>query len=580
MDKSSGIFKTYDMSNCFKSCVECNREMNVIDDHEKCYRHRLCVKEFPCSVCKMWSDEKWVAVSRMIDKAHESASKKSATVTSASKDGNTVSSVGNVASVSQASSVGSRMPQALSAGMQNVGNPTVVPSAPPPLFFNMADWQKQQEALMMQLIDARVREVVSQNVPDVSNIQSGPNPSILTRESSDRAMPTSEVRTLPTSRFSRFQPSDLISQASGSDGDQNDVIELTDRDDSRSILSTVDTVHSDSAATCIDTQSNVDFQKFINKVSRELHIDLESVSSSKTENFKSYVSDRLTSQTAKPPRSALPLDGFVLQTLAEVDNEFQKKGHIRTYRATDDDRYLVSSDHFDRFCSTPRLDDNIEEGMLNVGRKGSSRRSYRFRNQQLHSRNQEFRKIDQASRLLLRELSYGSMITSYLDTVVSDDDKTEALQALMQVFKSMADVTSRIMVGSVSARRAIHIEDFAFKNKATENKLFVQSTFGSRLFYGKYFDILHSSAENLRDAKETQHLRTAKKDSTSEDSSRKRKREDNSSSTNNASANKKGKFDDRNDRNSGNQRNRGNRFSSGTKNSSRGQNRSGFRPQK
>ena len=258
----------------------------------------------------------------------------------------------------------------------------------------------------------------------------------------------------------------------------------------------------------------------------------------------------------------------------------QKKGHIRTYRATDDDRYLVSSDHFDRFCSTPRLDDNIEEGMLNVGRKGSSRRSYRFRNQQLHSRNQEFWKIDQASRLLLRELSYGSMITSYLDTVVSDDDKTEALQALMQVFKSMADVTSRIMVGSVSARRAIHIEDFAFKNKATENKLFVQSTFGSRLFGGKYFDILHSSAENLRDAKETQHLRTAKKDSTSEDSSRKRKREDNSSSTNNASANKKGKFDDRNDRNSGNQRNRGNWFSSGTKNSSRGQNRSGFRPQK
>ena len=156
------------------------------------------------------------------------------------------------------------------------------------------------------------------------------------------------------------------------------------------------------------------------------------------------------------------------------------------------------------------------------------------------------------------------MITSYLDTVVSDDDKTEALQALMQVFKSMDDVTSRIMVGSVSARREIHIEDFAFKNKATENKLFVQSTFGSRLFGGKYFDILHSSAENLRDAKETQHLRTAKKDSTSEERSRKRKRGDNSS-TNNASANKKGKFDDRNDRNYGIQRNRGNRFSSGTK---------------
>ena len=69
------LVETYDMSNCFKPCVECNREMNVLDDHEKCYRHRLCVKEFPCSVCKLWSDEKWVTVSRMIDKAHESASK-------------------------------------------------------------------------------------------------------------------------------------------------------------------------------------------------------------------------------------------------------------------------------------------------------------------------------------------------------------------------------------------------------------------------------------------------------------------------------------------------------------------------
>ena len=45
----------------------------------------------------------------------------------------------------------------------------------------------------------------------------------------------------------------------------------------------------------------------------------------------------------------------------------------------------------------------------------------------------------------------------------------------MQVFKSMADVTSRITVGAVSTRRAIHIENFAFTNKATENKSFVVS---------------------------------------------------------------------------------------------------------
>ena len=46
------------------------------------------------------------------------------------------------------------------------------------------------------------------------------------------------------------------------------------------------------------------------------------------------------------------------------------------------------------------------------------------------------------------------------------------------------------------------IEDLAFKNKATENKLLMQPTLGNKLFCGNYFDILHSSAENLRDAKE------------------------------------------------------------------------------
>lgn len=99
-----------------------------------------------------------------------------------------------------------------------------------------------------------------------------------------------------------------------------------------------------------------------------------------------------------------------------------------------------------------------------------------------------------------------------MDNVVSDQDKTEALHdaPLMQVFKSMADVTSRILVGAVATRRSIHIEDLAFKNKATENKFLVQSTLNHMLFCGNYFDILHSNAESLRDAKETQNLRSSK----------------------------------------------------------------------
>lgn len=82
----------------------------------------------------------------------------------------------------------------------------------------------------------------------------------------------------------------------------------------------------------------------------------------------------------------------------------------------------------------------------------------------------------------MRQLSCVSLITSYVDNEVSDEDKTEALQAFMQVFKSMADVTSRILVGAVAARRSIHIKDLAFKYKTTENKRLVQTTLNPVLF--------------------------------------------------------------------------------------------------
>lgn len=67
-----------------------------------------------------------------------------------------------------------------------------------------------------------------------------------------------------------------------------------------------------------------------------------------------------------------------------------------------------------------------------------------------------------------------SLNTSYVDNIVSDEDKTDALQALMQVFKSMAYVTFRILVGAVAARKSIHIEDLALKEKMKTNFLYRQ----------------------------------------------------------------------------------------------------------
>lgn len=101
-----------------------------------------------------------------------------------------------------------------------------------------------------------------------------------------------------------------------------------------------------------------------------------------------------------------------------------------------------------------------------------------------------------------------SLNTSYVDNIVSDEDKTDALQALMQVFKSMAYVTFRISVGAVTARKSIHIEDLALKKKWKQTSCTDNSE--SYTVFGKYFNILHSSAESLRAAKDTQHPTGAK----------------------------------------------------------------------
>jgi hypothetical protein len=47
-----------------------------LDDHDDCYRHRVCNSEFPCEICKSWTSEKRQSVERMIDKARLAATKK------------------------------------------------------------------------------------------------------------------------------------------------------------------------------------------------------------------------------------------------------------------------------------------------------------------------------------------------------------------------------------------------------------------------------------------------------------------------------------------------------------------------
>ena len=70
------------MATDYKSCATCAKEMNILDDHEECYRHRVCNAAFPCDTCKHWPLEKRQQVSRMVEKAMSAANKKRSTATS------------------------------------------------------------------------------------------------------------------------------------------------------------------------------------------------------------------------------------------------------------------------------------------------------------------------------------------------------------------------------------------------------------------------------------------------------------------------------------------------------------------
>ena len=64
------------MSADFKLCIKCDKLVNILNDHDDCYCHRVCNSEFPCEICKSWTSEKRQSVERMIDKARLAATKK------------------------------------------------------------------------------------------------------------------------------------------------------------------------------------------------------------------------------------------------------------------------------------------------------------------------------------------------------------------------------------------------------------------------------------------------------------------------------------------------------------------------
>jgi hypothetical protein len=56
-----GLRIYYVMSADFKLCIKCDKLINILDDHDDCYRHRVCNSEFPCEFYDIvYMDETWV----------------------------------------------------------------------------------------------------------------------------------------------------------------------------------------------------------------------------------------------------------------------------------------------------------------------------------------------------------------------------------------------------------------------------------------------------------------------------------------------------------------------------------------
>ena len=57
------------MSESYRKCSKCGKDMYVFDDHPDCFHHRLCTEVFPCEVCKVWTPGKWASYNKMVDEA-------------------------------------------------------------------------------------------------------------------------------------------------------------------------------------------------------------------------------------------------------------------------------------------------------------------------------------------------------------------------------------------------------------------------------------------------------------------------------------------------------------------------------
>ena len=500
------------MEDKFKVCSKCNSRMNVLDTHEECYRHRICNKSFPCKFCRTWSDEQRNVVDKMLEKAKSKAAKPSVQETGFNKEEMKLSSVLAAKKDDAIPSTYTLLPEnSLCVG--ETENTSDIQYQSVDLNKFIAD---QVQLQLQQLLPSNQKNLNDSIVHDSTN----KSQTLSTVGTSDKVLlrPQKDSDNRPRTHFSKFLPADdQISVLSPDDSISMIGSRVSDDNNNETIsnplLPSQDHDYSVVGEGAPGASDPIQWSTFLHKLTVKLNIDCSQAEDETDKSHTSYVASRLNpNKHDNKVNLKLPMEGTTIDTFKAVEKEaITGKLKNRSVRLRDDKAFMVSKQDFTEFCSPPRLDDNIEEGLSST--MSNRKRSYNDRKRSSYSlspfekeMDSDFKKIDVSARALLRSISYGSLIASYVDTVDSEEDKVEACTALVACFKSMADMTSRIVANSVLSRRKIFLKTVDFQSKATSSKLMNLPVHGPQLFGGKYFDTLHSSAENIRDAKETQNV--------------------------------------------------------------------------
>ncbi|XP_069122288.1 uncharacterized protein [Argopecten irradians] len=183
----------------------------------------------------------------------------------------------------------------------------------------------------------------------------------------------------------------------------------------------------------------------------------------------SYLPSHLSGGSEKQKVTKLPLEGKISDIVQDIDRQGTKYGKVSAFRNRDEKAFLITDTDFEKFGKTTRLDSYIEEGLVG---SSSHQGQMCLKSKLLREVNKDLTRNDSGARVLLRAISYATMIVSYMDKSSGNVAVQQAgRQALASVFMSMADVTSCIMVNSALGRRKLFLNEVNFVNKATESRL-------------------------------------------------------------------------------------------------------------